>query len=186
MLNLSAPEAAPRLLGWELVRSTPKGEIRLKIVETEAYHQADPASHSHRGATTRTAPMFEQGGRLYVYFIYGVHYCLNIVTGPKGSGEAVLIRAGEPIDGVELMRKNRSITDIHKLANGPAKLTQALGINDTKLSGEVLSELSISLKPPATKITRSDILVSSRIGIKRAVDELLRFSIKDNKYISGV
>jgi DNA-3-methyladenine glycosylase len=139
ILSKPAIEAAPLLLGCELVRKTPEGEIRLKIVETEAYHQDEPASHSFRGQTARTAPMFKGGGRLYVYFTYGMHYCLNIVVGKKGVGEAVLLRAGEPLAGIEIMRKNRKITDVKRLANGPGKLAQALGIKDTKLSGKILN-----------------------------------------------
>ena len=131
------------LLGWILVRQTQAGTIKLRVVETEAYHQDDPASHSFRGQTARTAPMFEAGGRLYVYFTYGMHYCLNIVTGARGRGEAVLIRAGEPLQGLEIMQENRfgNVTgstyhknvkgpSFHNLANGPGKLTQALGIKE--------------------------------------------------------
>ncbi|HET9722139.1 MAG TPA: DNA-3-methyladenine glycosylase, partial [Candidatus Saccharimonadales bacterium] len=93
ILNLSSLQAAPRLLGWTLCRQTPGGLIKVKIVETEAYHQEDPASHSYRGRTARTWPMFESGGHIYVYFTYGMHYALNLVTGQKGVGEGVLIRA---------------------------------------------------------------------------------------------
>jgi DNA-3-methyladenine glycosylase len=121
ILRLSSLKAAPKLLGCHLVRETPAGRIKVKIVETEAYHQEDPASHSFRGITPRTAPMFEAGGRLYVYFTYGMHYCLNIVVGQKGVGEAVLIRAAEPVEGVEIMRQNRGITEINQLTNGPGK-----------------------------------------------------------------
>jgi DNA-3-methyladenine glycosylase len=114
-LGLPSLEAAPLLLGHFLVRETPAGRIKLKIVETEAYHQDDPASHSFRGQTPRTAPMFQAGGRLYVYFTYGMHYCVNIVVGQKGVGEAVLLRAAEPIEGIEIMLKNRYGTQFSHL-----------------------------------------------------------------------
>src|SRR4051812_13291241 len=103
----------------------PAGRVKVKIVETEAYHQDDAASHSFRGLTKRTAPMFETGGRLYVYFSYGMHYAINIVVGPADRGEAVLIRAAEPIDGVGIMQSNRGKRDIKDLTSGPGKLAQA-------------------------------------------------------------
>lgn len=185
ILQKTSLEAAPLLLGWILCRRTPKGTIKLKIVETEAYHQNDPASHSFRGKTARTAPMFEAGGTLYVYFTYGMHYCLNLVVGKKGVGEAVLLRAAEPIEGIEIMQKNRGgITDLTQLANGPAKLTQVLGIVDTSLSGKKLDLLSIYLEPPETPFNASDIIASSRIGIREATDMPWRFYIKDNVFVS--
>ena len=181
---MPALDAAPLLLGWEMRRNTPEGNIGLIIIETEAYHQDDPASHSYRGVTARTAPMFEAGGRLYIYFTYGMHYCLNIVTGPKGRGEAVLIRAGEPTAGVKIMQKNRNQEDIYRLANGPAKLTQALGINDTKLSGKMLDKSSILLVPPKSNLKPADVVASPRIGIREAVEMPWRFYISGNKYVS--
>ncbi len=185
ILSKSAVEAAPLLLGWILCRQTPRGIIKLKIVETEAYHQNDPASHSFRGKTARTAPMFEAGGTIYVYFTYGMHYCLNLAVGKKGVGEAVLLRAAEPVSGIEIMQKNRGgISDIHNLANGPAKLTQALGIKDTSLSGKILNRSSIFLEPPVEPVKATDIITSSRIGIREATDTLLRFYIKDNVFVS--
>jgi DNA-3-methyladenine glycosylase len=186
LLNKPAIQAAPLLLGCEIVRQTPEGELRLKIVETEAYHQADPASHSFRGKTSRTSPMFKTGGRLYVYFIYGVHYCLNIVTGPEGVGEAVLLRAAEPIKGIDIMAKNRGVKDIHKLASGPGKLAQALGIKDTKLSGQILNKSSIWLELPQVPIKPDQITASARVGITKAADAEMRFLLKNNQFVSRV
>lgn len=184
ILNLNSVEAAPLLLGWEIVRRTPHGDVRVKIVETEAYHQNDPASHSYKGITSRAAPMFEEGGRLYVYFTYGMHYCLNIVTGAKGVGEGVLIRAAEPLEGIEVMRKNRGVDNIRQLVNGPGKLAQALGIKDTKLSGKLLNKSSIWLESPKEKIKSNGIMISPRIGIKLATELPLRFYIKGNLFVS--
>jgi len=173
------------LLGCYLVRYTPAGKVKVKIVETEAYHQEDPASHSFRGVTPRTAPMFEAGGRLYVYFTYGMHYAINIVVGPKGVGEAVLIRAAEPIEGIEIMRQNRGITDINNLTNGPGKLAQALGITDTKLSGKILNRSSILLEAGET-ISAQNIKAAPRVGIKHAVDLPWRFYIKNSPFVSKI
>lgn len=236
-LSGTSLQTAPVLLGAYLVRYTPQGQLKLKIVETEAYRQDDPASHSFRGLTPRTAPMFEAGGRLYVYFTYGMHYCLNIVVGQRGFGEAVLIRAGEPLEGIDIMMYNRygtdtkfshldavrgsseervkrrtttlselrSVTDkamrqklagaagsagrqgkaVRNLANGPGKLSQALGITDTSLSGKKLNKLSILLEPPKEPITRTQIISGPRIGISRAVEQPWRFYIKDNPFVSG-
>ncbi len=183
VLSRSSLEAAPRLLGCCLVRQTPEGIIKVRIVETEAYHQDDPASHSFRGLTPRTAPMFQAGGRLYVYFTYGMHYALNIVTGSAGRGEAVLIRAAEPLDGVEIMQTNRGIRDIYKLASGPGRLAQALGITDTSLSGKILNKSSIILEPGKVA-PGEEIVVGQRIGITKAADQPWRFYIKDNRFVS--
>jgi DNA-3-methyladenine glycosylase len=147
ILARSSEKAAPLLLGWILVRETPQGKVKLKIVETEAYHQDDPASHSFRGLTKRTAPMFEAGGLIYVYFTYGAHYCINIVTGPKGTGEAILLRAAEPLEGVEIMQQNRGSLDIYNLASGPGKLTQALGAKRLALKILLPLRVSASAKP---------------------------------------
>lgn len=183
ILELSSLEAAPKLLGCYLTRYTSAGRIKVKIVETEAYHQDDPASHSFRGNTPRTWPMFETGGRLYVYFTYGMHYCLNIVTGKKGVGEAVLIRAAEPVDGTHIMMQNRKQSDIKKLTNGPGKLTQALGINDTSLSGKILNKSSILLES-GDDHPQYDIVAAPRVGIRQAADLPWRFFIKNNNYVS--
>lgn len=164
------------------MRETPFGRLKLRIVETEAYHQNDPASHSFRGITARTAPMFEAGGRLYIYFTYGMHYCINIVTGPKGVGEAVLLRAAEPIEGLEIMKTYRCIEDIQNLANGPGKLAQALGIKDKALSGKILNKLSIYLEQGEEQT--EEIIAGPRVGIRHAVDKPWRFYLKDNTFTS--
>jgi DNA-3-methyladenine glycosylase len=137
ILAKPALEAAPLLLGCELVRQTPQGEIRLRLVETEAYHQDDPASHTYRGLTKRTVPMFKAGGHLYVY-------CINIVTGKEGVGEAVLLRAAEPIEGIEIMLKNRYSTNFSHLdavqgsseeraKRRKATLSERLSVTDTAM-----------------------------------------------------
>jgi len=117
-------EVARQLLGKTIVRNYGKKILAGKIVETEAYiDKIDPASHSHPGITKRNKPMFEKGGIAYIYFIYGNYYCFNIVTERKGKGCAVLIRAAEPIEGIEYMKKNRGKTkSVYELTNGPAKL----------------------------------------------------------------
>ncbi|HEX5447683.1 MAG TPA: DNA-3-methyladenine glycosylase [Candidatus Saccharimonadales bacterium] len=177
-------KSAPALLGWVLARRLPEGIVKVKIVETEAYHQDDPASHSYRGNTARTWPMFKAGGHLYVYFTYGMHYALNLVTGPEGVGEGVLVRAGEPVRGLEIIEKNRGLTDIKNLTNGPGKLTQALGIRDTSLSGKILNKSSIFLEPPQKLVNEKDIAVSPRVGITKAAEQPWRFYIRNNPYVS--
>ncbi|MBI5363469.1 MAG: DNA-3-methyladenine glycosylase, partial [Planctomycetes bacterium] len=124
-----ASTVAHALVGKLLVHRTREGTCSGRIVETEAYLSAgDAASHAHRGPTPRNASMFAAGGTAYVYRIYGVHLCFNVVTGPTGSGEAVLVRALEPLRGVELQRTRRGIADLRALCSGPGKLVQALGI----------------------------------------------------------
>lgn len=171
-------------MGWKLCRKLPPGVVKAKIVETEAYHQEDPASHSYRGLTQRTWPMFEAGGHLYVYFTYGMHYCLNIVAGKKGVGEGILIRAAEPLEGLEIMRRNRKINDEHNLTNGPGKLAQALGVFDTTLSGKILNKSSIWLEPPEVPINHKNVVSSPRVGIKHAVEMPWRFYIKGSPFVS--
>lgn len=172
--NLSAETAAKRLLGCELVRVVAGGEIRVKIVETEAYDQTDAASHSYKGQTPRTDVMFGPSGHLYVYFTYGMHYCCNVVVGPEGYGAAVLIRAVEPLEGKKVMERLRGKSG-PELSNGPAKLCQALSI-DKAMNGHDLSlaPLRLVMKPalPANKIT-----ASKRIGISKAKDKLWRFTL---------
>lgn len=186
LLALPAPKAAPLLLGWELRRLTAEGVIGVRIVETEAYHQEEPASHSHRGPTARTAPLFQAGGTIYVYFTYGMHYCLNVVTGIEGTGEGVLIRAAEPLEGLELIRRNRGrqLPD-RQLTNGPGKVAQALGITSTAWSGKKFSARTLRLLPPSVPVDPTDIVSSGRIGIRQASDLPWRFYERGNRFVSG-
>lgn len=136
-LRGSAVDLAPRLLGCVLARRLPAGRwLAGRIVETEAYPGgADTASHSAGGRrTARNESMWREGGHLYVYFTYGLHWCVNLVTGPEGSGEAVLVRAVEPLVGIEAMRRNRPGRSDRDLARGPARLCRAFRI-DGRLDG---------------------------------------------------
>lgn len=181
-LDVPVEQAARRLLGCELVRTLGDGEeIRVRIVETEAYDQVDEASHTFNGPTNRNAAMFKSAGHLYVYFTYGMHHCCNVVCGPEGVGSAVLIRAVEPIDGIDSIEERRGMTGVN-VTNGPGKLCQALGI-DRKLSGHDLAVAPVRLiKKPA--ISDSDVTVGKRIGISKAVHELRRFYITSSPYVS--
>lgn len=180
-LDGPADEVAPRLLGCVLEREVDGQIIRAKIVETEAYDQVDVASHSYKGRTPRTDVMFGSSGHLYVYFTYGMHYCCNVVTGSDGHGAAVLIRAVEPLDGIDIMERRRGKTGV-EVTNGPAKLCQALGI-DKKLNGHDLrcSPLRLITAPA---LTHDQIQQATRIGISRGKDILWRFYIRDNNFVS--
>ena len=129
--------AAQALLGAVLWHKTDDGITAGRIVETEAYVFGDPACHASRGMTLRNAVMFGSPGKAYIYFIYGMYHCFNVVTRPKGMGEAVLIRALEPLEGIELMQQRRKKHDVRHLCNGPCKLVIALGIQRDQ-NGEVV------------------------------------------------
>lgn len=182
MLLTPAEVVAPRLLGCLLVRELSGQQLIGRIVETEAYDQHDTASHSNRGETTRTTVMFGPSGRLYVYFTYGMHYCCNVVCGPAGQGSAVLIRALEPLEGLDLMSQRRHGLTGESLTNGPAKLCQALEIGRQE-NGHDLREppLQLILQPA---LTASSIIQTTRVGISRAQDTPWRFYIRDNTYVS--
>jgi DNA-3-methyladenine glycosylase len=179
LTTMTAEAAARELLGRVLVHHSPQGRLAGRIVETEAYNQDDPASHTYRGATKRNQPMFEAGGTIYIYFTYGMHYCLNIVAGPAGRGEGVLIRAIEPLEGLAQMRLNRQHRPDHQLTNGPAKVVQAFGISPL-LSGRRLGE-ELSLEPGSPPLS---IVETTRIGIKHGRDTKWRFYIAGNPYVS--
>lgn len=198
-----AVTVARELLDTVLVRILPDGTaLAGRISETEAYTEDDPASHAFGGKRTRNTPMFGPPGHAYIYFIYGAYYCLNAVTGAEGVGEAVLIRALEPLTGVELMEARRGLTlpetparnrqaaeqarlrRLRALCGGPGRLCQALALdfafNGADLTGR--SDLWIaSARQPTDPET---ILATPRIGISRAQDYLWRFTLRGDPFTS--
>jgi DNA-3-methyladenine glycosylase len=182
LINLdNALLAAKELLGCKLIHKTDDGLASGIIVETEAYSSDDPASHTYRGQTKRNAVMFGPAGHAYVYFTYGMHYCVNVVTGPIGSGQAVLIRALEPIDGIELMKQRRGVEDLHNLTNGPAKLVQALAISKKDYGANLLNKGKLRIEPG---IQPQYITETVRIGIKQGLEKPWRFYITGNPFVS--
>lgn len=181
-LTGDVPLIARRLLGCELHMQQAGQMVRLRIVETEAYHQTDAASHSYKGRTPRTDVMFGPAGHLYVYFTYGMHYCMNVVTGPEGEGSAVLIRAAEPLEGWASLRARRPGIADHQLTSGPAKLCKALGI-DRQWNGHDLTQPPLILQQK-TSIDEAAVVQTTRIGISQAKDVPWRFYIADNSFVS--
>ncbi|GAB3167856.1 DNA-3-methyladenine glycosylase [Telluribacter humicola] len=183
------------LLGCELVHDSPDGRTAGIIVETEAYLWGDPACHAYRRKTARNAAMFGPAGALYVYLIYGMYYCVNVVSGEEGIGEAVLIRALQPTEGIELMQWRRQLhpktqlpLDRRKallekdLCSGPGKLVQAMGI-DLKEHNEIsLSTGPIYITTPVVR--NFETVVTTRIGITQGAELPYRFYIKNNNFIS--
>jgi DNA-3-methyladenine glycosylase len=165
-------QVARACLGKILVHETDEGILSGQIVETEAYLHDDPACHASRGMTKRNEMMFGEPGHAYVYFTYGFHYCVNLVTQPKGTPEAVLIRALQPIDGIEIMMANRNKDQLHDLCSGPGKLTQAMGIGP-ELNGADLLGGSLYVLDDDEDV--GEIIAKPRIGIKQAVREPWRF-----------
>lgn len=181
-------QVAKELLGCYLVNETPQGTISGKIVETEAYlGQIDEAAHAFKGERPHTTALFQSPGTLYVYFTYGMHYCANVVTNREGLGEAVLLRAVEPIRGIDLMRQRRAVAKGTLLTNGPAKLVQAFGITIDQNGSDATQPPTYFTSPPTHDhypLTDEEIVTTTRIGISKAKDLPLRYYIKNNPYIS--
>ncbi len=173
----------PGILGKVLVRNIGRKVLAGRIVEIEAYIGNDPASHAARGITERNKVMYEDGGVCYVYFTYGMHYCFNIVTEGKGFPAAFLVRALEPLTGIEEMKRRRNSGVLLDLTNGPAKLCQAMGI-DRKLNGARLDGKPLFLADDGFQVRRSDIGRSTRIGIKVGTESEWRFFLSGNAYVS--
>ncbi len=198
-------EVAPDLLGCVLWHDSAAGPVSVRLAEVEAYQgPADPASHAFRGQTARNTVMFGPPGHAYVYFTYGMHFCVNLVCQPAGRAEAVLIRAGQVIDGAELaaLRRRGRVADPASdlafagadgsrrirevdLARGPGRLCQALGIDRTLDGADVCgpdSPLGIGPRPAA--ISRSQIRTGPRVGISQATDRPWRYWLADDGHVS--
>lgn len=180
-LKQPVDDVARKLLGCEFERDIDGHTVRVRIVETEAYDQDDEASHAFGGERTRNATMFKEAGHLYVYFIYGMYYCCNVVTGPAGYGSGVLIRAVEPIEGEDILETRRGIGGINA-TNGPGKLCRALGI-DLTMNGHDLHTAPMRLITGSLR-KEERVVMSKRIGISKARDIHRRFYIEGNPYVS--
>jgi DNA-3-methyladenine glycosylase len=172
-------EVAPDLIGC-VVRH---GDTAGVIVETEAYHRSEPASHAWAGLTARTEPLFGPPGIAYVYRSYGIHALLNAVCDHVDSGAAVLIRALQPLDGIEVMRARRRVARDEELCNGPGKLTQALAIG-LELNRTSLLEGPIRIEPRAPGWEAPELDVGRRVGITKAIDLDWRFCARGNRHVS--
>lgn len=177
-------EVAKSLLGTTLLRQTSEGLLAGVIVEVEAYlGQDDPAAHSSAGRTARTRVIFGDPGHAYVYKIYGLHYCLNVVAEPGGTPGCVLIRALQPVCGIDAMRSRRvAARQAHQIASGPAKLTQAMGIGMEAYGADLLGD-PLSIRLP-NKESEVEVGTTKRIGIRKAQELDLRFFIVDNEHVS--
>lgn len=177
-------EVARGLLGRLLVHESPEGLTVGRIVETEAYlAEGDPGCHAARGRTERNSPMFEDPGSIYVYFIYGMHCCMNLVTQPEGVPEAVLLRAVEPLAGMELMRRRRGRERLKELASGPAKLAQAFGVTLQHNRGSILRRpLFVSTQ----RVEPAAVVTTTRIGLAAGCGEglPLRMCVADSPWLS--
>jgi DNA-3-methyladenine glycosylase len=176
------PDVAKDLLGCLLVRKVGGKTLSGRIVEVEAYRGSDdPASHSYRGATKRSSIMFREAGHVYVFFSYGNHWCLNFTTEEEGQPGAVLIRALEPIEGIEEMARNRGVSEVARLTNGPGKLTKALSI-DGSFNGEDLVKsrrLYVLGREEPVRVG-----ASARIGISRGLEQQWRYFVEGNPFVS--
>jgi DNA-3-methyladenine glycosylase len=177
-------DVARDLLGRNLVRTLPDGtRLVARLVEVEAYRQDDPASHSYRGRTARTDVMFGPPGHLYVYFTYGMHFCMNVVTGRDGEGSAVLLRAAEPLEGVEEMARRRGVANPRLLLAGPARMCEAFGVS-REHNGLDLADGDAMHVVRGAPVRGGRVLAGPRVGITAAVDQPWRFVVEDSPYLS--
>jgi DNA-3-methyladenine glycosylase len=185
-------ELARFLIGKVVVHDLPEGRLSGRIVEAEGYPPGDPAGHHFRGPTPRNRSLFLRHGHVYVYFNYGMHFMLNISSEPAGVGGGVLIRALEPLEGIQLMRRHRKSVELRDLTRGPGRLAAAMRI-DRRLDGLDLfsrGPLWLGVQEPVKDTSRgiaADVAVAStiRIGITRAADRLFRFYEWGNPFVSG-
>jgi len=175
----SVHEVARELIGC-VVRH---GETAGRIVETESYHMEEPACHAFAGVTERTRTLYGEPGHAYVYFSYGIHSLLNAVAEPEGVGAAVLIRALEPVDGIEVMRARRGVERAEELCSGPGKLTQALDIG-LSLNESSLMDGPIELRTREPGAREPRVVAGERVGITKAVGLPWRFCDADSRHVS--
>lgn len=171
------------LVGKTLVRDAPEGRTSGRIVECEAYVPGDASGHAYVGETDRNRSLFKRRGHAYVYFIYGMHWCVNVSAETPGVGAGVLLRALEPLEGIELMRDRRGVRRLNDLARGPGRLAQAMAI-DRSLDGIDLCVrnplwLASEVRPPGR------VVASVRIGISKEMHRPLRFYEAGNPHVSG-
>ncbi|MCP3915986.1 MAG: DNA-3-methyladenine glycosylase [bacterium] len=180
----STLEIAERLIGARLVHDSDEGRTVGRIVETEAYLAVgDPASHSANGRTARNASMFLAAGHAYVYQIYGMHLCFNVVTSEAGVGEAVLVRALEPLEGLELMCARRERSHALELCSGPAKLVQAMGLR-RDADGTNLARGPLRLRAPEASWDRPAIVRGPRVGISKGMKLPYRLRAREGGWCS--
>lgn len=175
----SSVEVARALIGASLFLEGVGG----RIVETEAYDETDPASHSHAGRTARNAAMFGPPGRAYVYRSYGLHWCLNVVCMPAGHGAAVLIRALEPTHGIDAMRRRRRLHDERLLCAGPGRLCEALAITRER-EGLPVDRDPFRLVPALPSAPVQEVIAGTRIGISKAREQPWRFALSGSRNLS--
>ena len=175
-------DVARDLVGAELRSRVDGARVRLRVVELEAYlgEGEDPASHAHRGVTPRNRNMFETPGRLYVYVSYGLHHCLNVVCETRGRAGAVLLRAAEPLEGLEVLSSRRGRSG-YESTNGPGKLGQALGADLTWNGLDLVRDPRLGLWPGSAP---AEIAESGRIGIRHAAERPLRFFDPSSPWVS--
>jgi DNA-3-methyladenine glycosylase len=187
LLRRSACEVAPDLLGAVLRSDLAGGRVAIRLTEVEAYGGPgeDPASHAYRGRTARNEPMFGPPGRAYVYFVYGMHWCLNVVTGDPDEVGAVLLRAGEVVQGHALARARRTAArDDRDLARGPARLAVALGVDRAAAGLDLLDARSPLVLRPGHPVT-STVESGPRVGIRVATGTPWRFLLSGDPTVSG-
>ena len=171
------------MIGKIVVRELDEGRVSGRIVETEAYPPGDPAGHHFRGPTPRIRSMYLAPGHVYVFFNYGAHFMLNVVSEPEGTAGAILIRALEPLEGIKLMERRRKTKELRDLTRGPGRLAAALGIDRSHDGLDLCASRQIWLgesKRPAGVVRKT-----ARIGISKATDRMLRFYEAGNPFVSG-
>ena len=174
-----APVVAADLLGKLLIKAD--DGIVARIVETEAYTDTDPASHAFRGPTPRNAPMFGDPGHAYVYFTYGMHWCMNTVTGDQGVGQGCLLRAAQPLEGLDVIRERRGAAKDRDLLRGPGRLGQGFGLHRAYSGIDLCDGGPLFL---ADDGDRPEVMVGPRVGVATGADQAWRFWVPDSPWVS--